>query len=86
MPNGVELNEQLEFEERMRALSSEERQIFISKQVYALNDKFGELETKIDSISVIGVSKKTSALSGGITGGIIAGIITAVEYLTKRSS
>lgn len=91
MPNGEELNEQLEFEERIKDMPSEDRTIFIAKQAYALTNKFGSIERKVDALDVkfdnfngVGISKKTSAVSGGITGGIIAVAIALIEYFRGR--
>ena len=88
MPNGEALNEELEFEERMKAKSPDDRTIFIAKQTYALINKFDSMDKKVDaldvkfdSFSVGGVSKKASAASGGITAAIIVGIIEGLKSI-----
>lgn len=91
MPNGEQLNEQLEFEERIKAMLPDDRTVFIAKQVYTITTKFDDidkkvtkLDGKVDNLSLGGVSKKTSAVSGGATGGIIAAIMIVVDYFLKR--
>ena len=76
---GDELNEQLEFEERMKALTPDDRTIFIAKQTYALANKVDELGIKFDNCTGMGVNKKTVATTSGITSAVIIGIIEAVK-------
>ena len=91
MPNGGELNEQLEFEERVKAMPADDRIIFIAKQAYALTSKFDsmnkkvdDLDTKLDNFTIIGVSKKTSATTGGITAAVVIGIIEGLKTIFGR--
>ena len=77
-PNGDELNEQLEFEERIKNMPSDERTIFIAKQVYALANK-------VDALTVGGISKKTSAATSAITTSVMVGIIEGLKALFARS-
>jgi len=77
MPNGDELNEQLEFEERIKAMTAEDRAIFIAKQVYALT-------TKVDNLSITGTSKKAVATTSGITTAVIIGIIEGLKSLFNK--
>lgn len=85
MPNGEALNEELEFEERIKNLSPDERSIFLAKQAYALTSKFDRLEKKFDECSGMGyANKKVSALSGGLTGGIAAVLIVVIQYFRSR--
>lgn len=91
MPNGDELNEQLEFEERIKAMPPEDRTIFISKQTYALTNKFdnlskqiANLNTKFDNLNGIGVNKKTVATTSGITSAIIVGLIEGIKLIIGK--
>jgi len=85
VPNGDELNEQLEFEERIKSMPAEDRVIFIAKQTYYLTTKVDSLNTKLDNFSVTGNSKKTSATTGGITAAIMIGIVEGLKALFVRS-
>lgn len=92
MPNGEDLNEQLEFEERIQKMSSDDRTIFIAKQTYALTNKFDgidrkvtALNTRFDTFNGVGISKKTSATTGGITAAVIIGIVEGLKALFVRS-
>ena len=76
-PESGDLNEQLEFEERIKTMSLDDRTVFIAKQVYALT-------TKVECLSVGGISKKASATSGGITAGIIVGVIEGLKALLGK--
>ncbi len=89
MPNGEALNEQLEFEERIKDMSLDDRTIFIAKQTYALTNKFddidrkiADLDTKFDSFTIEGgSSKRVSAATGGITAAIIVGIVEGLKSI-----
>ena len=66
MPNGSELTNQLEFEERIKSIPPEERIIFIAKQTYTLttkfdsmNKKFTDLDTKLDNITTVSYTHLT---------------------------
>ncbi len=78
MSNGEELNEQLEFEERIKTMTLDDRTVFIAKQVYALS-------TKVDSLTINGISKKASAASGAITASVVVGIVEGLKALFSRS-
>ena len=91
MPNGDELNDQLEFEERMKAKPPDDRTIFIAKQIYALTNKFDsidkkvtELDTKLDNCTGMGINKKTVATTSGITSAIIVGIIEGIKLIIGK--
>lgn len=90
MPDGEQLTNQLEFEERLRKMSIEEQSIFNAKQVYFLTTKVDNLDKKFDTLStyvgecIPSHNKKTSAISGGISGGIIAAVIAIIEYFRGR--
>jgi len=91
VPNGDELNEQLEFEERMKAMPPDDRTIFIAKQTYALANKFDamdkkftDLDTKFDNFNGTGVNKKTVATTSGITSAIIVGIIEGIKLIIGK--
>ncbi len=77
MPNGDDLNEQLEFEERIKAMTPEDRTVFIAKQVYALT-------SKVDTLAVGGISKRTSATTGGITAAVIIGIVEGLKTIFSK--
>jgi hypothetical protein len=81
---GDELNEQLEFEERIKAMSPDDRTIFIAKQTYALTSKVDAMDVKLDGINGGGTTKKASALSGGITAGVIVGIIEGLKAVFSK--
>ncbi len=82
---GEELNEQLEFEERIKAMTTEDRAIFIAKQVYALTEKCSSTDAKVDDLRVQlgningGTSKKASAATSAITAGVIVGAVEAIK-------
>ena len=84
MPNGDALNEQLEFEERIKSMTPDDRIIFVAKQTYALTTRFDILDTKLDNLGVGGVGKKTSVVSGGVTAGVIVGIIEGLKAIFAR--
>lgn len=75
MSNGKEINERLEFQERIKVMESEERTVETALMVYDLGRRFDEC---IDN------KKKVSAISGGISGAIIAGIIALIEYFRVK--
>ncbi len=77
MPNGDELNEQLEFEERIKKMSLDDRTIFIAKQTYALMNKF-------DGFGSSGVNKKTVATTSGITTAVIVGLIEGIKLIIGK--
>jgi len=77
MPNGDELNEQLEFEERIRSMSADDRTIFIAKQVYALT-------TKVDALNGVGANRKVVAATSGITAATIIGIVEGLKVIFGR--
>ena len=77
MPNGDALNEQLEFEERMKSMSPDDRTIFIAKQVYSLTNK-------MDGLTGIGVSKKAVATTSGITTAIVIGVVEALKLIVGK--
>ena len=83
-PNGDELNEQLEFEERIKAMTPDDRTIFIAKQVYSLSEKVSDLDTKLDTFNGGGISKKTSATTGGITAAVIVGVIEGLKAIFTK--
>jgi len=92
MPDGNEINEQLEFIERIKAMPPDERSLETARLTYTLVSKVDVLDTKVtsldtkfdDCISGNGSNKKTSAISGGVTGGIIATVIALIEYFKGR--
>jgi len=84
MSNGDELNEQLEFEERIKSMPPDERTIFIAKQTYALTNKFDSLDKKLDNYAGMGVSRKTSAATGGITAAVLLGIVEGLKAIFGR--
>ncbi len=86
MPNGNQLNEQLEFEERVKALSPDERSIFIANQTYTLVNKVDNLSVKFDSFNGTGVNKKTIATTSGITSAIIVGIIEGIKLIVGKGN
>jgi len=75
MPNGEELNDQLEFEERIKAMTPDDRSVFIAKQVYALT-------TKVEAITSI--SKKAVVTTSGITTATVVAIIEGLRTLLGR--
>lgn len=77
MPNGDELNDQLEFEERIKAMTPDDRTVFIAKQVYALTNK-------VECLSTGGTTKKASAATSGITAAVIVGAIEGLKALFGR--
>ena len=77
MPNGDELNEQLEFEERIKAMTPDDRSIFIAKQVYALTGK-------VDTLASNGISKRMVATTSGITVTTIIAIVEGIRALLGR--
>jgi len=77
MPNGDKLNEQLEFEERIRAMSLDDRTVFIAKQVYAL-------AAKVEHLSTRGITNKASAATSGVTAAIIVGIAEGFRFIFGR--
>ena len=77
MPNGDELNDQLEFEERIKAMSSDDRSIFIAKQVY-------NLMNKVDTIACGSISKKAVATTSGITVTTILAVVEGLKALFGR--
>ncbi len=84
MPNGEAINEQLEFTERIRAMSSDDRSIYTAQKVYELTIKYEKLNNKFDSCFDNRSNKKTSIATGGIAGFAVAVIIGIIEYFTKR--
>jgi len=72
-----DLNEQLEFEERMKSMSPDDRTIFIAKQVYSLTNK-------VECLTGIGTSKKVVATTSGITTAIIIGVIEAIKLMIGK--
>ena len=77
MPDSDSLNEQLEFEERIRSMTPDDRTIFIAKQVYSLANK-------VDNLSGNGVSKKIVATTSGFTTAIVIGIIEGIKAIIGR--
>ncbi len=78
MANGEQINERLEFQERMKGLPTDfDRTMETALMLYDLSHKFDEA---IDTNK----NKKISAISGGITGGIMGGIMLLIEYLRGR--
>ena len=91
MPNGDELNEQLEFEERIKAMPPDDRTLFIAKQTYVLSNKVDSidkmvagLDTKFDNLSGVGINKKTVATTSGITSAFIVGIIEGIKLIIGK--
>ena len=81
-----ELNEQLEFEERIKTMPPDDRTIFIAQQTYFLTSKVDKintkvdcLDTKLDNFAISGITKKTSATTGGITAAVIIGIVEGLK-------
>ncbi len=83
MPDS-ELNEQLEFEERIKAMPTDDRSIFTAKQIYMLSNKIDVLNTKLDNFSGTGTSKKTVATTSGITTAIVIGIIEGLKGILGK--
>ncbi len=73
-PNGDVINDRLEFQERIKAMPIEERTTEAALMIY-------DLITKVESLSVGGTSKKTSAASGAVTAGVVVGIIEGLKAL-----
>ena len=84
MPNSGDLNEQLEFEERIKSMPSDERTIFIAKQTYALTNKFDAIDKKLDSLTGNGINRKAVATTSGITSALIVGIIEGLKTLFTK--
>ncbi len=90
-PDGEALNEQLEFDERIKAMLPDDRTIFIAKQAYVLTNKLDNMEkkvtaldTKFDNFNGIGVNKKTIATTSGITSAIIVGVIEGIKLILGK--
>ena len=84
MPNGDALNEQLEFMERMKKMSLEERSFEMARLSYTLVTKVEALDSKFnDCISNKG-SKKMSATTSGITAAVIIGLVEGIKTLLGR--
>jgi hypothetical protein len=85
MPNGDELNEQLEFKQRIKSMTLEERSVFNAEGIYALTEKMEALGTKMDSCLID--NKKSAEKFGAASGGLISivvGIIAGLfNYFTK---
>lgn len=86
-----DLNEQLEFEERMRSMSPDDRQVFIANQTYALckqfdnmEQKISDIDTKFDNLNGLGVNRKTIATTSGITSAIIIGLIEGIKLMVGK--
>ena len=87
-----QLTDRLEFEDRIRNLSLEERSTFIAQQTYilvgkvdCLSGKFDALDKKFDEYGISGnAHRKVGAVSGGITGALVAIVIGIIEYFRVR--
>ncbi len=77
MPNGEEINERLEFQERIKKLPVEDRTTETALMVY-------DLSQKIDVVIDSKISKKVGAVSGGITAAITSIIIGVIHYFITR--
>ena len=77
MSNGKDINERLEFQERIKIMPIEERTTETALMIYDLSHKF-------DGCVNIKGSKKAGAVSGGITATIISVVIAVIEYFRGR--
>lgn len=84
MPNGEALNENLEFIERIKRMPPDERSLEMARLTYSLVEKVDALDTKMDNLSMGGISKKASAASGGITAAVIIGIVEGLKTIFGR--
>ena len=75
MPNGKQINDRLEFQERIKSLPVEERTTETALMVYDLTHKFDEYAT----------GKRDGAITGGISGTITGILIGVIGYFTNRS-
>ena len=80
MPNGNELNEQLEFEERIRRWSEPEQ--FIARQVYKMASACPAHDRRIKALE--DNTKKSAGITGGISGTITGTIVGIISYFTGR--
>ena len=78
MPNGKEINDRLEFQERIKSLAIEERTTETALMIYDLNHKFDEY---LDPLK----GKRDGAITGGISGAIIGIVIGVINYFTNRN-
>jgi len=79
MPNGKSVVNELEFEERIKALPDRELLEFVARQNYETSIKCPIQDRRITSLER--GSRKTSGITGGATGGIIAAIVAIISYL-----
>ncbi len=77
MPNGEELNTQLEFKERVKAMPVEERTVFIAEQIFLLTQQ-------ITSLNIHATARKAGLTTGGVAGTVMAIIIGIINYFLRR--
>jgi hypothetical protein len=80
MANGHEINEELEFKERIRKMTSEERTLFVAEQTYDLTNTVSVLAKKFDDCLDPAQGRKAGALTGGITGTVTAILVGLANY------
>lgn len=92
MPNGNELNAELEFEQKMLGMSDRALSEFTARAVFEMKQEQSQLALICSQVplndkritALEGGSKKASAISGGIAGTVLAIIIGLIEFFTNK--
>jgi hypothetical protein len=92
MANGEDLNNQLEFIERITKMKPSERTLETARLTYSLVGKVDSLSSKVDTLDTKfdecgitgGNTKKTSAISGGAVAFVVSVIAGVVSYFTNK--
>lgn len=83
MPNGSEVNEKLEFKERIGKMSDRELAEDTAERTYDLAVRLISLETCVDTSQT--KLKQTGATSGGIAGTIAAAVAAFIYWLITEA-
>ncbi len=81
MPNGKNMNEQLQFREHLQKMNPEEKIDFIASEVYFMRDTLSKLPCRNGECSEGRINIKQRA---GIASGVAAGIYLIVEAVLRR--
>ncbi len=82
MPNGGEINDELEFKEHIKDMSEREILVFVAEKAYDHDIRMGKVEQCIEDAKVEAkaVSRKSGTVSGTISSVIVSAVIGLISY------
>jgi len=76
MPDGRELNAELEYKERVKKMPADDKLDYLLDKAYEQHVRMGEIEKKCDSITH--PSKKQQVGVPSVISAIVAGVVSAI--------